>query len=302
MYTKELIISEHVRKIKKWVEKGGPDEFEWEDFNKWIEILFHDKEKYEFTKEDMIIIQNAFGESIKVDTLQGRSINKPFGYPGDFLMIDRFYTYKTIDDKNFEKWDKLCLKMKGTYSLRNRKEYFIKLLLEKVKKYNSNFTVLNIASGPCRDLKEFFQIEYECNMKCDCLEQDLQAINYAKCVLNGYNEKVDFICKNAIKFYTDKKYDLIWSGGLFDYFTDKIFIRLLKRYYDFLNIDGEIVIGNFSPKNPSRNYMELFEWNLYYRDEEKLLELAKSCGFNLKYVCVDAEKENINLFLHIKRH
>lgn len=92
---------------------------------------------------------------------------------------------------------------------------------------------------------------------------------------------------------------MIWSGGLFDYFNDKVFIRLLKRYHTFLKEKGEIVIGNFSPGNPSRNYMELMEWHLNYRSEEQLLELAKECGFDMNLVSIGKEPLGVNLFLHI---
>jgi len=229
-------------------------------------------------------------------------LNKPNGYPGDFLIIDSLYTFNSIRDNNHIKWDKLCLNAKGVVALRNRKAYFINLLLSKLKSYPNGISVLNVASGPCRDLKEFFQIKPDCKINCDCLEQDIRAINYAKIVLDEHSDKIKFICKNALKFYTDKKYDLIWSGGLFDYFTDNIFVRLLKRYYNFLNKDGEIVIGNFSPNNPSKNYMELMDWHLNYREEKKLIDLAKECGFVINFVSIDKESTGINLFLHIKKH
>ena len=48
--------------------------------------------------------------------------------------------------------------------------------------------------------------------------------------------------------------------------------------------------------------MELMEWHLNYRDEEKLLELAEQSGFDMNYVSIDKEPENVNLFLHVIKH
>jgi hypothetical protein len=48
--------------------------------------------------------------------------------------------------------------------------------------------------------------------------------------------------------------------------------------------------------------MELMEWHLNYRDEEKLIELAKESGFDLDFVSIGKEPENVNLFLHVKKH
>lgn len=302
MFEKELVIKNHISKIENWVANGGPEEWEWEDFHNWIDNLFSDKEKFGFNKDEINKIQNAFGDSIKIDTLQGHTINKPYGYAGDFFLIDSFYTLTPKSKDKYYKFDIFGLKMQGADALRNRKSYFINLLLSKTKDYHNRISVLDVAGGPCRDLKEFFQINPDCKIDCDCIEQDLKAIEYAKCVLDGYHRKVNFIPKNAIKFDTDKKYDLIWSGGLFDYFTDDIFVRLLKRYYGFLNDNGEIVIGNFSPNNPSKNYMELMEWHLNYRSEEQLLDLAKQCCLDMNFVSIGKEPENVNLFLHIKKH
>ncbi len=302
MIERDIVIQNHIQKIEYWVEKGGPEESEYDEFHNWMDNLFNDKEKFVFTPEESKIIQIAFGDSIRIDTLQGHSINKPFGYSGDFFLIDSFYTLTPKNKDKFIKFDIYGLKMKGADALRNRKLYFINLLISKIRIYQNGLSVLDVASGSCRDLKEFFQIEPECNMNCDCIEQDLNAIEYAKSLLDGDHHKVNFISKNAIKFDTNKKYDLIWSGGLFDYFTDNVFVRLLKRYYSFLNEDGEMVIGNFSPNNPSRSYMELMEWHLNYRDEEKLIELAKESGFDLDFVSIGKEPENVNLFLHIRKH
>lgn len=302
MIEKDVVIQNHITKIENWVQCGGPEEHEWDDFNQWIDSLFNDKAKFEFTDEEIKTIQNAFGDSINLDTLQGHIVNKPFGYAGDFQLIDNFYTFSTINNGKYLKFDHFGLNMRVADALRNRKAYFINLISSKINLYPDGMMILDVASGPCRNLKEFFELKPDYKIQCDCIEQDTKAIDYAKGILGAECQKVNFIQKNAIKFTTAKRYDLIWSGGLFDYFTDSIFVRLLKRYYNFLNVNGEMVIGNFSPNNPSKNYMALMEWHLNYRDEDKLLELAKECGFGMNYVSIGKEPENVNLFLHVKKH
>ena len=63
---------------------------------------------------------------------------------------------------------------------------------------------------------------------------------------------------------------------------------------------GDIVIGNFSTKNPSKLYMELFEWNLHYRSPNTLRELAIEAGFKEENIEVKREDTGVNLFLHLK--
>lgn len=82
--------------------------------------------------------------------------------------------------------------------------------------------------------------------------------------------------QTAFKFRTNEHYLLIWAAGIFDYFDNDTFVRLLKRYLCFLDEKGELVIGNFSPNNPTRNYMEIVgDWYLNHRSADKLISLSK---------------------------
>jgi hypothetical protein len=78
-------------------------------------------------------------------------------------------------------------------------------------------------------------------------------------------------------------------------------LHVLKNILKFASKGNcEIIIGNFSTINPSKNYMELFEWNLHHRSPQKLIYLAESCGLNSDQISVSTEEEGVNLFLHIK--
>jgi len=289
-------VDAYVKRIKEFVENGGPEENEWDEFEVLINYIYEDVINKIISSNQMKQIYNSFGDSISTNTLQGHVFNQPYGYPGDFDLIDKLYTRK-INNKYY-KWDYYGSNLKGLDALRGRINSF-HLEIGKILKIDNSF-ILNIASGPCRDIQEYFVKHPDANIQFDCVEFDIRAIDYAKSILDGCTNKVNFINKNALKFTTDKKYDLIWSGGLFDYFEDKVFVRLLKRYCTFLKENAEIVIGNFSPTNPSKAYMELFNWHLNYRDEEYLLRLAEEAGLNMKNVWVDSEPLGINLFLHYR--
>ncbi len=76
---------------------------------------------------------------------------------------------------------------------------------------------------------------------------------------------------------------MIWSAGLFDYFNNETFVKLIKRLQGYLTPNGEMVIGNFSRNNPHRVYMEIFgEWFLNHRNADELLELAIQTGIDKK--------------------
>ncbi|MEM6321796.1 MAG: class I SAM-dependent methyltransferase [Bacteroidota bacterium] len=112
-------------------------------------------------------------------------------------------------------------------AVRNRKELFKKLLHQYTN--TVDYQVLNVASGPCRDVAEYLQNNPTKAICIDCLEHDSHAIDYAKTLLQSVNsDQYQFIHANIFKFDTTKEYDFIWSAGLFDYFDDMTFIKVLK--------------------------------------------------------------------------
>lgn len=233
------------------------------------------------------------------ESVIGHILQKPYGYAGDFHIIDRLYTFDS--SPKFPKWGKYSLQTHGARAVRNRKEYF-KVILDQVTKLNPKARILNVASGPARDIFEYLNENPKSQLQFTCLDIDEKAIAYARKLNIDHLSQVQFVHKNILRFDSTDKYDLIWSAGLFDYFKDKTFVFLLKRFHDFLKPNGEIVIGNFNEDhNPSRNYMEVLgDWFLYHRSKSKLLQLGVQSGYSLSNLLIGQERENVNLFLHLR--
>ena len=251
---------------------------------------------------------NAFrffmGDALSTETLQGWAYHKPHGYPGDFQMIDYIYQGKCNSKPSYAKWDAYFQQCGAVLAVRNRKRFFVDLLssLDKIR-VGEVTRVLNVASGPGRDIAEYFSKASLSSIHMDCVDQDSKAIEYARKLCKKHLDRVHFIERNAFRFQSDDTYDLIWSGGLFDYLSDKQFIYLLKHLMTFLRAEGELVIGNFSPMNPSRAYMEIVgDWHLNHRDELHLTRLAKESGVHPDSIQVTAETKGINLFLHVRKN
>jgi cyclopropane fatty-acyl-phospholipid synthase-like methyltransferase len=97
-------------------------------------------------------------------------------------------------------------------------------------------------------------------------------------------------------------YDLIWSAGLFDYFKDKHFTFLIRKYFNCLTENGEMVISNFSTKNPTKRLMEvLSDWYLYLRTESDLFRVSSDAFIDKELVSIDEGILGINLFLKIRK-
>jgi len=284
--------------IEEIIQAGGPEEHEYEEITQICDSLM---------KRNMTIKEEeAFFEVIKplfsLDSMLGFSFLKPHGYAGDHELIDRIYQrWHSKNNDSFYKWDKYYHYLDAPQAVRNRKDYLKDQIL-KIPSNEKSPLVLNLASGPCTDLYEYFVENPKSKVKFDCLDLDANALEYGAAICDSYAENIEFIHKNAFRYGTDKKYNLIWSAGLFDYFNDKLFVRLVNRMYVNLADNGELVVGNFSPSNSSRGVQEVVcQWYLHHRDENQLKELAVKAGIPENKIAINSEATGINLFMHMKK-
>ena len=271
--------------------KNGPDRSDYAAFDRYIET---------FSDEVATGINTALSEQYLDETIHGHVLRKPFGYAGDFLIIDKIYTQHCSE--KFSKWDRYFHQHAAPRAVRNRKDYFKRNMARILRERKGQPTnLLNIASGPARDLAELYQTINPKTLKTTCVDLDANAIAYATRLNEPWLNQIEFIHRNIFKFQPENKFDVIWSAGLFDYFDDDTFVAILSRIREWGKPGAEIIIGNFSEENPSRRYMEaLGEWFLHHRSPARMIKLALQAGFPRSKVSVGKESEGVNLFMHLK--
>ena len=284
------------------VEKGGPHASEYDTLTRCYQQFHELLGTGQMSKDELHAIWQRLGEPfVGTKTNQGHALSKPHGYAGDFEIIDRIYTHWVSPDERLQRWDQFFHAQSAAIAVRNRKGFFIRKLASTLDTPTGTIEVLNVASGPARDLAEFYAQHPNDRMAVDCVEYDANAIPFARDLTAEWGEQIHFIHANALKFNTDKRYDLIWSAGLFDYLDDPTFRSLLLRLYNMLKPNGELVVGNMSPRNPTQAYMSFVEWDLYHRSEADLRTLAVNSGIEETQVSITSEEERINLFLCVAR-
>jgi len=291
-----VILDESTRKyIKTIIEKGGPDKKEeYSLFRDFVDSINWD---------DVSELRTYLKPMLNSNTLLGRCFEKPLGYAGDYYMIDKMYQKAVNPLEQYKNWDIYCHEILAVQAVRNRKQFAVKIL-ENLNNSSGNRqkNVLILGSGPVTEVYEFFCNNPQSNIRFDLLDMDERAINYAKEKNKDFIDKLNFINANVIRYRTDVKYDLIWSAGLFDYFKDKHFIFLMKKFYENVAEGGEIIIGNFAKGNPSKNLMEkVTDWFLHHRSPEELKKIALQAGIPEKNIKVNMEYLGINLFMHLKK-
>ncbi|HEX2920824.1 MAG TPA: class I SAM-dependent methyltransferase [Bacteroidales bacterium] len=279
--------------LEELVQRGGPKESEYEKFTSIVDNL----EPSEITRfrEDVNPVLNE-------NTLIGHAYVKPYGYPGDFLLIDYIYNFKVNEDERYRNWDLFFQNQAGANAVRNRKDYFVRYCSE-ISKSRNNPKVLILGSGPGSDVYEFFSTYPNANISFDLIDFDQAAIEFSKERNKVFNDKISYYRINALRYNSLKLYDLIWSAGLFDYFKDKHFNFLVRKYYHCLTEDGEMIISNFSTRNPTKKLMEhLSDWYLNLRTESDLYRIASEANIDKELVSIDKEPLGVNLFLRIKKN
>jgi SAM-dependent methyltransferase len=285
--------------LKSIIEKGGPETMEYDALNEIFDHLSNDYKAGKMTENELQLLQQGFGDECMENTLHGHIKTKPYGYAGDFMIIDKIYQEQVTTDHRFEKWDIFWNNHSAAKAVRNRKDYFIKTMTDRLAS-KGEMRLLNVASGPARDLAELYEIIQPNQLSTVCVEADKTAIGYAKNLNKANADHIEFIHQNIFRYNAAEQFDTVWSAGLFDYFDDNIFVKLLRKFMSWTKPGGEVIIGNFSVQNPSRNYMELIgDWYLQHRSEEELIAMAIKAGAKKENVWVGKELQGVNLFLHV---
>ncbi len=286
--------------IENLVSKGGPTESDDIAFMSMLEILDLCSDSGGLAEPVKVELRSWFGNALSPITMQGMALCKVHGYAGDFEIIDRIYQNYISSNPVLANWDHFYHRQPAPRAVRNRKTYFHDLLDRHSARCNP-LNVLKIASGPGRSMFEWLSAHPDAPITIDCVELDGTAIEYAKNLNKPFLDRITFEQKNALRYKPTRTYDLIWAAGIFDYFNDAIFCRMIRRLLPALASGGEMVIGNFSNFNPSRAYMELLgEWRLQYRSGEQLRTLAEDAGVPPRNITLGQEPEGVNLFLHIR--
>ncbi len=295
----EKLIHETHEFISYLTEKGGPDPSDYLMLNSLLHNFSEDKTQSMVSEKQLQELRDAYGDALSSETIQGWAYQKPLGYPGDFKLLEKIYNFHRSSVPQLAKWDDYFHAQVAPTAVRNRLSVFLDQLWKTKRDHPSGTQILNVASGPGRDMFEALKVLGAADVRIDCVEQDIHAIDFAKNLCQKFLHNIHFTHKNIFRFSTNATYHLIWSAGLFDYFNDSLFKRAIRKFTPLLKPSGRMVIGNFAPHNPNRGHMELCKWKLIHRSKEHLLQLSKECGFQDHQIHVEEEPQGVNLFLVI---
>jgi extracellular factor (EF) 3-hydroxypalmitic acid methyl ester biosynthesis protein len=179
------------------------------------------------------------------------------------------------------------------------------------------FKVLSIACGPAVEIQRFIQQQaaqpYPIPIHIELLDFSQHTLDETQAKINALlahtqvkHITVQYVCESVYTLLKNpdqtqqqrNQYDLIYSGGLFDYLSDRVCGRLLKLFYKWLKPSGKIFTTNMHSADPARFWMTyVLEWFLLYRNEAEMLAWVKGLGHQRVF----ADPTGINLFLEIEK-
>src|SRR5664279_992885 len=203
MITKSLVLqntlNENISEFLDYlIANGGPELQDYEKFTYIVNNLVPNEVAYFRERIKTVLNEN---------TLIGHGFVKPFGYPGDFTLIDKIYRYDVNQDARYKNWDLFFQNQPGANAVRNRKAFFIEYSSKLISK-KENAKVLILGSGPASDVYEFLSnFSGGNNINIDLIDFDQSAIDFSMKKNEKFNGQISYNKINALRFNSYKLYD-----------------------------------------------------------------------------------------------
>jgi extracellular factor (EF) 3-hydroxypalmitic acid methyl ester biosynthesis protein len=195
-------------------------------------------------------VREAQGKSPFVNRLQ----TWPRGYPGDFITIEYLVNGRnTAPEGTIEYYfEEYALTCAIAQQHRNKLFWQTRNIIEQTKKASQKYSILSFACGSCIDIHNALPHISDRAIDFVLIDHDSEAIvEIGKKFKSFNNITFKTILINplqGIKAASEYgKYDLVFTGGLFDYLQDKQIVFMVKHIFNtLLNAGGKIFFPTLS--------------------------------------------------------
>jgi len=220
---------------------------------------------------------------------------KPRGYPGDYELFETIYNGKPLAEEGtvgfyFDRYFLNNTYTKAVVTRKNKMKNILQDLIETTA--GSRLRLLNIACGPCREIRELLadpHLASKANICFTGLDNDEGALTFSASALAKVpsNVTLRFLHENVLDLFRQEKYhniigkqDVIYILGLTEYLPERIFRRLSRFLFQLLDDHGMLVI-TYKDKDitfPSLPPDWLCDWTFIKRSKDDLIKTAQELG------------------------
>jgi len=218
-----------------------------------------------------------------------RASEKPFGYPGDFMLLDMIFWNEPSARGIGYHFDRYFLSYPGSEAVRERSFWVIKRV-EAIRdaRKSRGTSLLDLGCGPVSIERTLIQRSSEnCYYRITGMDYDKNALEFAGRHLKS--PKAGFIARRENLISAEglaaiekeaAAADICMCMGLIEYLEDDTVLAILESLFRGCRGGTHIFAANYIPGHYSRAAMEwLLDWRLVYRTEDKVRGLAKKAGF-----------------------
>lgn len=256
--------------------------------------------------QDIKEIKTAFREAINPwfskSWYMDRALRKPRGYPGDYETLESIYNEKTKSHGIGEALDLYFLQSDLAKAVRGRKNMIRDLFPGFLSSHPETPRVLDIACGPCREIRELVDRNRKDHFMFTGLDFDDEALAFAKATItqSGFPpDNLSLVKHNVLRLTSGArnvkifgKFDLIYSVGLYDYLPDDVLIRILDGTAEMLAPKGQYLVAfKDSDKYDCTEYQWHVDWYFYQRTEADCRRLLGQS--RLKVVSMDRDPSGV---------
>lgn len=235
-------------------------------------------------KHLQLIFRGSLYHLLSESIILSRALTKPFGYPGDFVMLQMLYENKQVSQSNLGKYlDQFFLDDILSRAVVDRVEVMGDRVIKFINESSKNeINILNIASGSGFELRKIVQYNFNKKIIYHCFDQDLSSLLYISKNFINKNINVEIrLYKEDIrnffrKWNKNQKFDLIYNIGLADYLPEKILSSLIKESINHVENNGVFVLAHKDYTSfPYHHPSWLYDWNFVHRNLKDYIDIIK---------------------------
>lgn len=222
-----------------------------------------------------------------------QAYTKPRGYCGDYVVMSHIYDGRPAGDTTFARLAQALAVRIGEFVLR-RRDLVHSAIEDAVKRghHDTRTMIVSVGCGPAREIADFAATGAGAARPVNfvLIDHDEAALRFAgnsiaaALAVPGSHPRLhaDLRKLSALRLLRDLPpvdafgtADLIYSAGLFDYFSDRTCRLLAQRLYEALRPGGALLLGNMKAGTDMIWPLYLIaDWSLQYRTAESVMSWA----------------------------
>ncbi len=230
----------------------------------------------------------------------------PRGYQGDFETVEYLVDgVNRAEDPFARACEAYALSRAIAQQHRNKVRHQADRILRTMHAAPERTRIASVACGSCPDLRSILPLLPGLAGELWLNDLDADALAFSASALRPIAAHCHFRqgdAVSAVRRMPRDFFDLVLSGGLFDYLNDRVAAILIELVHRVLAPGGTFFFTNIAAGNPYRPLIEYFgDWRLIERTEEDIFRCCEAAGISRRNVSIRREETGLALLIEVQK-